>query len=96
MIISSDNPRAIDPRMAEAIQVEVKDLLSRVTFKIMHREKILDGAYILTGSYMLAIRSKADVSVKFKCDMLLMDTKMSSSTTSYMAHIPCGRNLFAL
>ena len=65
-IIPSDDPRAKDPRMAAAIKEEVRDLLRRGTFKVILSEEIPDVANVLTARYVLAIKSKADGSIKFK------------------------------
>ena len=65
-VIQSDDPNAKDPRMAKAIQDEVKDLPRRGTFKVILKKEILEDANILTARYVLAIKSTIDGKVKFK------------------------------
>ena len=52
--------------MLKPIYEEIRDLLRRGTFKIISREEVLDGAYVLTARFVLAIKSKKNGSARIK------------------------------
>ena len=52
--------------MKDPIYSEVRDLLSRGTFKVILKEELPDGANALTACFVLAIKSSADGQVKYK------------------------------
>ena len=48
-VIQPDDPHAKDPRMQEAMNEEVKNLLRRGTSKVILKEEMPDGANVLTA-----------------------------------------------
>ena len=53
--IQSEDPRANDPRMKEAIAAEIRDLVRSGTFKVDMRAEIPPSAGVLTARFVLAI-----------------------------------------
>ncbi len=52
--------------MRSAIRNEIRQLLSRGTFKVFLKEELPDGANVLTARFFLSIKSNTDGEVKYK------------------------------
>ena len=59
-VINRGDPRAMDPKMTEAVKKEVKGLFERGTFKVILREEVPADANVLPGRFPLAIKSTED------------------------------------
>ena len=70
--------------MAAGIQEEVRNILRRGTFTVTLREQIPDGINVLIARYLLAIKSKIDVSIKIKVRYIIGEHK--DVLKHYLAH----------
>ena len=56
-IIKPNDPKANDPKIIEAGYVEMRDLISRGTYRVKLRTERPDGASFITARYAFAIKS---------------------------------------
>ena len=59
-ILREDDPRTKTKEMAEAKRLEVGNLLSRGTFKVISRHEVPPNANVLPGRFVLAIKTSDD------------------------------------
>ena len=59
-IIQGNDPKVNSPKTIEVKQDEIRDLISRGTFRAVLRTEHLDGANMITAGYVLAIKSEED------------------------------------
>lgn len=58
--------RSQSPEMRVAVIFEIRDLLKGEAFKVIFKEKILNGSNSVTARFVLAIKSYADRNIKLK------------------------------
>lgn len=63
-VIDTSDPKADSPEMRKAISDEIHYLVNSGTFRVTSSHELPDGANTLTASVVLAIKSKADSTVR--------------------------------
>lgn len=69
--LSPDDDRCNSPQMTEAKRNEIRNLIERGTFKVVCREDVPLDANVLTGRFVLCIKSTPDGNIKHKARFVI-------------------------